>query len=68
MIQLPLELENYILTHIDAEDPVLARLNRDTHAKMVNGRMCSGHLQGSLLTLFSQMIHPRTILEMSSFT
>ncbi len=61
-------LESYILSHIGDEDPLLARLNRDTYVKMVNGRMCSGHLQGSLLTLFSKLVCPLQILEIGTYT
>ena len=35
---------------------------------MYNGRMCSDHLQGSLLTLFSKLIHPKVILEIGTYT
>ena len=68
MMQLPLELENYILLHIEPEDPLLARLNRDTHARLVNGRMCSGHIQGSILTFLSKLAAPTRILEIGTFT
>ena len=68
MMQLPLELENYIPSRNSAEYQALARLNRDTHPKMVNGRMCSGHLQGSLLTFLSKLISPYSILEIGTYT
>jgi len=46
----------------------LARLYRQTQVMMVNGRMCSGHLQGSLLTLLSKLVHPDKILEIGTYT
>ena len=67
-MQLSIDLENYILSHIEDEDPVLAQLNRDTHARQLYARMCSGHLQGSILTLLSKLIQPKRILELGTFT
>ena len=61
-------LENYILENTIKEDPVLARLYRDTHLRLVNGRMCSGHIQGTILTLLSRLISPRRILEIGTYT
>jgi len=68
MIKFDQQLEDYILAHTIDEDPVLKRLYRDTYLKLVNGRMCSGHLQGSLLTFFSRMISPQRILEIGTYT
>ena len=62
------EIERYILEHIDAEDPVLQELDRETHLKVLGARMLSGHLQGQLLTLLSKMIQPERILEIGTFT
>lgn len=62
------QLENYILAHTIDEDPVLKRLYRETYLKLVNGRMCSDHQQGSILTFFSRMISPRRILEIGTYT
>jgi caffeoyl-CoA O-methyltransferase len=61
-------LEQYVLSHIVEERPVMARLFRETQLQMVNGRMCSGHLQGSLLTLISKLIRPLLILEIGTYT
>jgi len=61
-------IEQYVLSHIEEEDPLLARIYRDTYVKLVNGRMCSGHLQGSLLTLLSQLVNPSRILEIGTYT
>lgn len=62
------ELEEYILSHIDAEGEDLARLNRETHIYHLRPRMCSGHLQGRLLKMFVRMINPQNILELGTFT
>lgn len=63
-----LDLENYILGHIEPEDEVLEELSRETHLKTVNPRMLSGHLQGQILTFLVKMIQPATILEIGTFT
>ena len=68
MMKIDQQLENYILAHTTEEDPLLQRLYRETYLKLVNGRMCSGHLQGSLLTFFSKMISPQRILEIGTYT
>lgn len=62
------ELDQYILDHIDEEDPVLTELDRETHLTVLGARMLSGHLQGRLLTMLSQMIAPQKILELGTFT
>ena len=61
-------IEQYVLSHIEEEDLLLARLYRDTYVKLINGRMCSGHLQGSLLTLLSKLLNPSRILEIGTYT
>lgn len=68
MIKIDQLLDQYVLAHIVEEEPLLARLYRQTYLKMVNGRMCSGHLQGSLLTMLSKLIRPARILEIGTYT
>lgn len=60
--------EKYILDHIDAEDPVLQELDRETHLKALGARMLSGNLQGQVLTMLSRMIRPERILELGTFS
>ncbi|WP_448520275.1 O-methyltransferase [Rhodoflexus sp.] len=60
--------EQYAEAHTTPELPVLQRLVRETHLKTVLPRMLSGHLQGALLTMFSEMIRPTNILEIGTFT
>lgn len=62
------QLEEYILSHIDAEPPMLKKLNRDTHLFHLYARMCSGHLQGRILAMLTRMIKPHRILELGTFT
>ncbi|HYQ56831.1 MAG TPA: O-methyltransferase [Draconibacterium sp.] len=61
-------LHQYILNHIDEEDPVLNELDRETNLKVLGARMISGHLQGQVLTFLSKMIRPKYILELGTFT
>ena len=62
------ELEEYILSHIDREPEILAKLGRETNVKILNPRMLSGHLQGRILAMFCRMIKPKNILEIGTFT
>jgi predicted O-methyltransferase YrrM len=63
-----IELEDYILNHIDAEPEPLRTLNRNTHVECLYANMCSGHLQGRVLKMFSRMIQPKRVLELGTFT
>lgn len=62
------EIDKYILNHIEPQNEVLKELERETHLKVIHARMISGHLQGQVLTMFSKMIQPKTILEVGTFT
>ena len=61
-------LETYLLSHIDAEGDYLYQLYRATNIHTVHGRMASGHLQGRLLKMFVEMIQPKNILEIGTFS
>ncbi len=63
-----IDLEDYILKHIDSEDELLYDLNRKTHLHLLKPRMISGHLQGQILKMICQMIQPKNILEIGTFT
>lgn len=63
-----MNLDEYISKHSDAEPEYLAKINRATHVKLINPRMCSGHLQGRVLSMFCRMIQPNRILELGTFT
>ena len=65
---LPENIDQYACNHTQGENPVLAELNRETWAKVLIPRMLSGHLQGRTLSMFSQMIQPKTILEIGTYT
>ena len=58
----------YAEDHSKAPDPLLLELERTTHLKTLAPRMLSGHLQGNLLTMLSQIKRPSYILEIGTFT
>ena len=61
-------IEGYSQAHTSPESMLLAHLNRETHAKVLQPRMLSGHVQGRLLALFSTMMRPRRVLEIGTYT
>ena len=61
-------VDEYILSHIEPEPEYLYRLWRATNIYMLHGRMASGHLQGRLLKMLVQMIKPKNILEVGTFS
>ncbi len=60
-------IEEYILSHIDAEPEVLRKIDRDAHVNILRGNMTSGHLQGRFLKMITQMIRPKRVLEIGTF-
>ena len=63
-----MNIEDYILQHIDPEGEYLYRLYRATNVHLLRGRMASGHLQGRLLKMLVHMIRPKNILEVGTFS
>ena len=61
-------IDQYAETHTSPESDVLAELNRETHLKVLQPRMLSGHLQGRLLSLISKIQGPKRILEIGTYT
>lgn len=68
MLELSSELEEYIISHSEAEPEVLARLSRATHQKILRPRMLSGNMQGQLLKMLCRMNDARRVLEIGTFT
>ena len=62
------EIDEYILRHIDEESDYLKALYRATHVKLLRPRMASGHLQGRLLKMLVQMIRPKQVLEIGTYS
>lgn len=61
-------IEEYAEAHSEEENELLRKLNRETHAKVLNPRMLSGHIQGRFLSMISRMVRPERILEIGTYT
>lgn len=61
-------LNEYIEAHSTAQDPVLHELYRETHLHVMNPRMASGPVQGRFLQFICQMLRPKKVLEIGTFT
>jgi len=61
-------LHNYCINHTSPEPDVLKKLNRYTHANVMQPRMLSGHLQGRFLAMLSNMVKPLHVLEIGTYT
>ena len=62
------DIEKYVLAHSAPEGDYLYRLYRATNIHTIHGRMASGHLQGRLLKMLVNMIRPKNILEVGTFS
>lgn len=62
------QLDRYIETHSDPEPDYLYRLYRATNIHTIHGHMASGHVQGRLLKMLVEMIRPKNILEVGTFS
>lgn len=63
-----MSLNEYIELHSSPESDSLRVINRETNLHVLNAHMLSGHVQGRVLSLLSQMIAPKRILELGTFT
>jgi caffeoyl-CoA O-methyltransferase len=61
------KLYGYCENHSSNEPEVLRQISRDTHANLLKPRMLSGHLQGRLLSMISQILQPKSVLEIGTF-
>lgn len=62
------ELDTYVTIHSQDEPELLVQLNKETHQKILQPRMLSGHFQGRVLSMLSKIIHPTNILEIGTYT
>lgn len=62
------DLENYVANHSQQEPELLVQLNKETHQKILQPRMLSGHFQGRVLSMLSKIINPKSILEIGTYT
>jgi caffeoyl-CoA O-methyltransferase len=65
---IPTQVQEFAEKYTTKEDGLLYRLHRETHLKVEQPHMLSGHLQGRFLTMVSQMLRPRRILELGTYT
>jgi len=61
-------LEDYIRDHSENEPKVLQELTRETHLKVIQPRMITGHFQGRVLSMLSKIMTPKHILEIGTYT
>lgn len=62
------QIEEYARLMSEPESDLLKKLNRETHAMVLQPRMLSGHLQGRLLALISKLLQPSLIVEIGTYT
>jgi caffeoyl-CoA O-methyltransferase len=60
--------EQYAAGFTSAEDALLRQISTFTNQTHAHAHMLSGHVQGCFLTLLSQLLKPRRILEIGTFT
>ena len=60
--------EQYVSEFTSPQDEVLQQIEVKTLAAHPHAQMLSGHVQGSILSMLSNMIKPRRILEIGTFT
>ncbi len=65
---LPKIIDDYAVNHSQREPELLQQLNKETWQKVLNPRMLSGGYQGRVLAMISKLIHPKTILEIGTYT
>jgi len=68
MQMIGIEWENFLKSHASEEPEVLKLLARKTHSDVLMPRMLSGHLQGRWLAMISQLVKPKRILEIGTYT
>jgi predicted O-methyltransferase YrrM len=62
------DLELYVENHSQNEPELLVKLFKETHQKILQPRMLSGHFQGRVLSMLSKIIRPTNILEIGTYT
>ena len=62
------DVQRYADSFTSPTDAVLQEIERETNAHHPHAHMLSGHLQGKFLEFISQLLQPKTILEIGTFT
>ena len=65
---IPEKLDDYVVMHSEEEPELLKQLTRETHQKILQPRMLSGHYQGRVLCMISKLVNPKNILEIGTYT
>ena len=62
------KLADYLNKNSEKEPEILSRLSKETHQKILQPRMLSGHIQGRFLSFISKIKSPEKILEIGTYT
>ncbi len=65
---LPEAIDDYVVNHSEDEPELLQQLSRETHQKILQPRMLTGHYQGRILSMISKLVNPKNILEIGTYT
>ena len=62
------KIAEYLSQNSEKEPEILSKLNLETHQKVLQPRMLSGHIQGRFLSMISKIKSPHYILEIGTYT
>lgn len=62
------KLADYLNKNSEKEPEILSQLSKETHQKILQPRMLSGHMQGRFLSFISKIKSPDKILEIGTYT
>ena len=62
------KLADYLNKNSEKEPEILSQLSKETHQKILQPRMLSGHIQGRFLSFISKIKSPKKILEIGTYT
>jgi caffeoyl-CoA O-methyltransferase len=62
------ELNHYLSNTCENENALLKKIDRETQLEVLMPRMISGHYQGRVLSMLSNLLKPKCILEVGTFT
>lgn len=65
---IPEAIDDYVVQHSEDEPELLKQLSRETHQKILQPRMLTGHYQGRVLSMISQLVKPKNVLEIGTYT
>ena len=62
------QVNAYAERFTETEGQLLRTINRETWSEVLMPRMLSGHMQGRILSMIAQMLQPKRILEVGTYT